>query len=111
MKKLLVMFVIFALLATPAFAAYETSSWTTETTYKDKTLAKFGFGLKNTLLGWTEIFTEPYDAKKAGKCCITGFGKGLYHGITDTILGVVHLVTFPVPVDIKLPEGGVYPKK
>ena len=90
--------VIFALMTAPAFAA---SSWANGS-YSDQAVGKFKFGLTNTLLGWTEIFTEPYASKS-----IEGVGKGLWNGIGDTVGGALHLVTFPFPmIDVPLPDGG-----
>ena len=103
MKKITVFLLVFALLASPAFAAFEASPWTSESGYGQKATGKLVFGLKNLLLGWTEIFTEPYESKS-----IQGVGKGLFNGIVDTVGGALHTVTFFVPqVDVKLPDGGV----
>ena len=109
MKKVSILIVIFALIAAPVFAATATSAspWTKESTYANKTLGKLGFGLKNALLGWTELFTEPYDAHKAKGNCLTGIGKGLLNTVVYTVGGVVHVGTFFVPVDVPLPGGGV----
>jgi len=76
------------------------SPWASKESYGGKTAGKFLFGLKNSLLGWTEIFTEPedhkYDLKKTG-------WEGLCNGISKTAFytagGLIQLATFPVPVD------------
>ncbi len=99
LKKMAVFVTIFALAAGSAFAA---SDWASGASYGDKAIGKLKFGLTNVLLGWTELFTEPYESKS-----IDGVGSGLVNAIGDTIGGALHLVTFPLPmIDIPLPEGG-----
>lgn len=93
------------LLPAQAFAL-EASPWTNEATYEEKVAAKFAYGLKNLAFGWTELITEPVEYKKEGKCPLTGFGVGLYNAIGQTVGGALHVVTFPVPVDVRLPENG-----
>ena len=93
-------------LATPVFAA-EPSPWTKKLTYMGKTFGKFGFGLKNALLGWSEVLTEPYDAYKADESFLSSIGKGIYHACADTVFGVIQVGTFFIPIDLPLPEGGV----
>ena len=91
--------------ATAAYADLPASPWTTKATNSEKARAKFEFGLKNMFLGWTEILTEPYEAK--GSNVVAGIGEGLFNGIIDTVGGVLHFVTFPCPhIDVPLPEGG-----
>ena len=87
---------------------YTASPWTSETTYGDRFKGKFVFGVKNLLLGWTELFTEPKEAVDGGGNFFVGLGKGLKNAVEDELGGVVHLVTSPVPqIDAPLPEGGV----
>ena len=95
---------IVLLLPTAGFAA---SPWTQEPTYQAKTAAKFVFGVKNMLFGWTEIFTQCADSKAAGvKCPVTGFGKGLWNAVGQTAGGAIHTATFFIPIDVPLPENG-----
>ena len=109
-KKILFCMAVFAFLATPLASALEprqASPWTTQTTHKDRVIGKLDFGFKNTLAGWTEIFSEPYGAWKEKSCVLHGIGRGIGNALYDTIGGVLHLATFPVDkVDIQLPEGG-----
>jgi len=84
------------------------SHWAREHGWANQARGKFMFGAKNTLLGWTELFTEPYEAAKSGGNVVGGIGRGLWNGVADTAGGAAHLVTFPIPqVDLPLPEGGV----
>jgi len=84
------------------------SPWAREHGWANQARGKFMFGAKNTLLGWTELFTEPYEAAKSGRNVAGGIGRGLWNGVADTAGGAAHLVTFPIPqVDLPLPEGGV----
>lgn len=111
MKKLMLALLAVALLAAPTMAFAEcnckASPWTAKTTYKDKALGKLDFGFRNFFGGWTEIFTEPYEANKAKTNIFEGVGKGLWYGIADEIGGVLHIATFPITqLDVPLPEGG-----
>ena len=86
---------------------YTASPWTSEVGYSNRAIGKLGFGVKNLLLGWTEIFTEPKSALDEGGNFFVGLGKGLKNGIEQELGGVVHLVTFPITaIDAPLPEGG-----
>ena len=95
-----------ALFAAP-LAASAASPWADEGTYGTKVGGKLKYGLTNTLLGWTEVFTEPYEASQYGENVFVGIGKGLWNGVLDTVLGAAHAVTFFIPqIDVPLPEGG-----
>ena len=87
--------------------AYTASPWTHEAGYTNQMVGKLGFGIKNLLLGWTELFTEPKDALSAGTNFFVGVGKGLMNGLGQEVGGALHLVTFPITaIDVALPEGG-----
>ena len=86
---------------------YTPSSWTQEVGYGNRLLSKLGFGVKNVLLGWTEILTEPKHAIDDGSNFFVGVGKGLTNGVGQELGGAVHLVTFFITeLDAPLPEGG-----
>ena len=86
---------------------YTPSPWTQEVGYTNRAMAKLGFGLKNALLGWTDLFTEPQEASSSGQGFLKGIGYGLKDALENTLGGVVHVVTFPLTeVDAPLPEGG-----
>ncbi len=79
------------------------SPWTEEPAYLDKLTHKLGFGAVNVLTGWTALFYElHYQPNK-----LVGLGKGLGYTVTNTIGGALHAFTFPIPVDIPLPNGGI----
>ena len=113
MKKIaMVVLVIFAFGCVPS-AGWAASPWTHKATYQDKMVGKLGFGLKNLLLGWTELIKEPIhhfqkaEHNRLGHGMI-GLGEGLVNAIDETIGGAVHLVTFPVvSLDVPLPHDGV----
>jgi len=87
---------------------YTPSPWTKEIGYSHRALAKFGFGLQNLLLGWTELITEPGEALQENNSFLVGVGTGIKHGVLQTLGGAVHLATFLVTeLDAPLPEGGV----
>ncbi|MBI3082870.1 MAG: hypothetical protein HYY90_00670 [Candidatus Omnitrophica bacterium] len=83
------------------------SPWAHERGWANQARGKFVFGLKNTLLGWTELFTEPYEAARNHRNVAVGVGEGLANGFFQTLGGAAHLVTFPITTfDLPLPEGG-----
>ena len=86
---------------------YTASPWTQESGWSNRATAKLGFGLKNLLLGWTELFVEPKKAGDAGSNVLVGIGKGLKNGLENELGGVVHTITFPLTeLDAPLPNGG-----
>ena len=86
---------------------YTPSPWTSEVGYSNRAMGKLGFGVKNLLLGWTELFTEPKEAIDGGGNFFAGLGTGLMNGVFQTLGGAVHIVTFPITnLDVPLPEGG-----
>ncbi len=111
-KKLIAMLIVLAFLVAPSVAfaggtCCQASSWTEGKTYSEKTFGKLSFGLKNALLGWVDVFYEPYKADKNDKSVLGGIGKGLFDLVANEIGGAVHFVTFPIPVDLPLPDGGL----
>lgn len=119
-RSTMVLMLALAMAIAPSLA-HAASPWTAEQGYANQSVAKFKFGMKNVLLGWTEIFSETQkhtcpdmqDGKCTKKsCCPVTFGRGLGRGIVhfalDTVGGALHLVTFPLPqIDVPLPENGV----
>ncbi len=106
LKRIFTLAVVLALVAVPT-AAFAGSPWTEEYGYVNRANAKFGFGLKNTALGWTEIFTQPVDESREGGNFAVGFGKGIFNTVGQTVGGALHLGTFPITsVDVPLPENG-----
>ena len=86
---------------------YTASPWTSEVGWANRAKAKLGFGLKNALLGWTEIFTEPKKAIDGGNNFFVGLGKGVKNGVEDTLGGDIHTLTFAfTELDAPLPNGG-----
>src|SRR3989338_9318686 len=86
---------------------YTPSPWTSETGYSNRAIGKLGFGIKNLLLGWTDLFVEPKEASDVGGNLFQGIGYGLKDAIENTLGGAVHIVTFLLPqIDAPLPEGG-----
>ena len=84
------------------------SPWTSEAGWSNRAMGKLGFGLKNLLLGWTELFTEPHKEMQSGGNFFKGVGIGLKDAVENELGGAVHVLTFPVTgVDVPLPEGGV----
>lgn len=109
MKKAIIALLLAALFVMPT-AGFAASPWTEENTYGEKVTGKLQFGLVNTLLGWTDAIFEPIRASKGCDSCDSvwkGIGKGLADGIVNEVGGAIHLITFPVVVDVPLPDNGV----
>ena len=105
-NKMFVAVLLTAMVIVPSIA-FAGSPWTEESGYVNRVNGKFGFGLKNAALGWTEIFTQPVDESKEGGNAVVGFGRGIWNTIGQTVGGALHLGTFPITsVDIPLPENG-----
>ncbi len=101
-KKIFSLALVLSLVLAPvAFAA---SPWTEGQNYGEKVGGKIGYGLTNTVLGWTKLFSTPNDYSSAGKNVWQGVGQGLVDTVVTTVLGAVHLVTFPIPADIDIPS-------
>ena len=97
---------VLGLVAAPMLAL-AASSWADGATYGEKVTGKLKYGLTNTLLGWTSLFREPVQASQAGENVFVGIGRGVWNAVGQTVGGVAHAVTFPIPqIDIPLPEGG-----
>jgi len=79
------------------------SSWTLDKTYPDKIAHKLGFGFLNISVGWMAVFYEPLH----GNYFFDGLAKGIFYALTNTAGGALQAVTFPFPVDIPLPHGGI----
>lgn len=109
MKRVFILtLVLFSLISItrPAFAefdSFQASPWTQETTYMDKIIHKLGFGILNGGTGWTSLFFEPTRHKNI----FAGVIKGCWRTVTNTVGGILHAATFPIPIDIPLPDGGV----
>lgn len=107
MKKSLAFFLALTIVLACG-SAFAASPWTDQPTYKDKVLGKLDFAVKNTLGGWTEIFNRPIKFHKDGKNVSEGVIMGVYYAVADTVGGLLHLVTFPIPqIDVPLPNNGV----
>lgn len=102
--RMLAAFILFSVAAAPVYAGeFAPSAWTKESTYLGKISQKLGFGFLNLTAGWTAFFYEPAKPQNF----FVGVGKGTVYTFTNTIGGVLHAATFPIPVDIPLPHGGI----
>ena len=97
-------FALFAFFASPVYAGvFQPSDWTREPTYLGKISQKLGFGFLNLTAGWTALFFEPAKDQNF----FEGVGKGILYFGTNTVGGILHAATFPIPLDIPLPQGGI----
>ena len=86
---------------------YTPSPWTSEMGWSNRALAKLGFGLKNVLLGWTEVILEPKRALESNGNFFVGVGRGVLNGVGQELGGAIHAITFPITeLDAPLPDGG-----
>ena len=83
--------------------SFKPSDWTREPTYLGKISQKLGFGFLNITAGWTALFFEP----ARGQNFFVGVAKGIGYTFTNTAGGILHAATFPIPLDIPLPQGGI----
>ena len=96
--------VLFCAVAGSAYAGtFESSDWVREPTYLGKISQKLGFGFLNISVGWTAFFFEPAKDQNF----FVGIGKGVFYSFANTAGGVLHAATFPLPLDIPLPHGGI----
>ncbi len=103
-KRTFVALVLFFIVSGSAYAgSFEPSDWTREPTYLGKISQKLGFGFLNITAGWTALFFEPCKDQNF----FVGVGKGMGFMVTNTVGGVLHAATFPIPLDIPLPNGGI----
>ncbi|MBI4430495.1 MAG: hypothetical protein HY587_02145 [Candidatus Omnitrophica bacterium] len=105
-RKMIALFAILFLILSSS-CLFAASPWMSKETYSEQAAGKVEFGVKNTLLGWTDLISEPQNYKRDGKNVWKGIGKGLVDAIVNTVGGVFHLATFPFPFDFPLPEDGV----
>ena len=104
----IVVSMIIGLAAPTQAAAAQASPWANGADWTEKSTAKFFYGAKNLLLGWTELITEPDEAIWEGSSVTNGILDGLWHSVGQTLGGAYHLLTFPLTnLDLPLPEGGV----
>ena len=82
---------------------FESSEWTHEPTYLGKISQKLGFGFLNITVGWTALFYEPAREQNF----FAGVAKGIGYTFTNSVGGILHAATFPLPLDIPLPHGWI----
>lgn len=100
----LVISILFCAVVGSAYAGpVQSSDWTQEPTYLGKISQKLGFGFLNITAGWTALFFEPVKDKNF----FVGVAKGIGYTFTNTAGGILHAATFPIPLDIPLPQGGI----
>ena len=83
---------------------FPASPWTEEKTYLDKTLGKLGFGIMNTVGGWTALSSE-YREKHEDSFASAAL-RSVLRAVTNTGGGLLNVATFPFPFDVRLPGGG-----
>jgi hypothetical protein len=106
MKRTIALLILLALFIVPTIG-FAASPWTDEKTYADRVSGKLQFGLTNVLLGWVALFSEPNKAATNKENMWSGVGKGLVNTVMNEVGGAFQLVTFPIPVDLPLPDNGI----
>jgi len=107
MKKLTALVLALVLSFSVMPGAMAASPWTEAEDYQSLTEQKLTFGLKNAFFGWSEIFDRVDQYNYEDKSPFTGFFEGIYYAVIYTIGGVLHVATFPLPIDVPLPNNGV----
>lgn len=111
MKKSSLFLVLALLLSLVPNAAWaDASPWTEGKTYREKMFGKLDFGVKNLILGPMHLISDPLHGinDEGALGGFKGLGEGVYHGLTYTVGGALHFLTFPVTnLDVPLPDGGV----
>ena len=82
---------------------FKPSPWTRTHPYFQQASHKLGFGLLNLGSSPLALFYEPTRGN-----FFTGCGRGLWYAVAYCAGGAIHAVTFPIPVDLPLPEGGIH---
>ena len=107
MGKRIAVALVCAMVLVAPMTASAASPWANGATWGDQAKGKLGYGLKNTLLGWTSLFRTPMQASQEGSNVFVGIGKGVWNAVGQTVGGVLHVVTFPITqIDVPLPQGG-----
>ena len=75
--------------------------------YSDAVGERLEGGITNTLLGWTKVFSVPFDYSNEKKNPWAGVGKGVIDAIHCTVAGAFNLLTFPVAAEMSGPDGCV----
>jgi hypothetical protein len=94
-KTVLLILVSFLLSVNPPVS--QASPWSEHSSYAGKTAGKFWFGLKNSVFGWMAMFVEAEKKEYPRKW--NGFCVGIARSVVYTANGLIHLATFPIPVD------------
>lgn len=93
MQKIAVFTLLTLFIGAPAFA-YE------NTLAPDSALTKFERGAINTTTGWMEVGVQPAEGAQGPRPVsgvFFGVGKGVLKGLQRTGMGLVEVVTFPLP--------------
>ena len=107
MKKTFLILAVLMVFAANIACAATASPWTTETGWSHKAGKKLEFGATNLFFGWTEIFSQPASHTGSAQEFLKAVGQGLANAVVYTLGGALHVITFPVPVDVPIPNGGV----
>ena len=107
MKKILSVLLFFACITNSASIAlagehFKPSPWVHTHPYFEQAGHKLGFGILNLSSGWLALFYEPLQGN-----FFTGLARGVWRTLAYTGGGAMHAVTFPIPVDVPLPQGGI----
>ncbi len=87
---------------------YNAGNWDKEMVYGDRAFGKFTYGVWNVMVGWMELFRQPYEAYVLGDNLLVGFAKGIAYSFADMVGGALNVFTFPITaLKIPLPKGGV----
>jgi len=98
----------FAFLLLSALVFFSSPCFADES-YAHRFNTKFQRGVVNGLLGWSKVFTVPYEKSTQDSNAWATFGRGIYEGVGNTVAGVFNTVFSPTPLnEIPYPGGGVF---
>ncbi len=81
---------------------FKPSPWVKTHPYFQQASHKLGFGILNLSSGWLSLFYEPTRGNFFAGCA-----RGIWRTVAYMAGGAIHAVTFPIPIDLPLPEGGI----
>ena len=96
MRPVLVILFMFAILNMNT-AAYAAQSAVNSSNYWERMPARFGYGLVNTVFGWSALIKAPVEAHQAGLPAGEAFSRAMVYPFSYTFFGIWDLLTFWVP--------------
>jgi hypothetical protein len=112
MKKSMPLMLCLLLAGFIAQAAFVSNMCYAKTSYEDigpiqypvQTTGKLTHGLTNLIFGWSDIILRVVKEEAP----IRGIVRGAINAVIYTVGGLLEVVTFPIPFEIPMPDGGIH---